>query len=227
MNAMADDIDFIALYQELDCIPDQGVDAFRHAWRRRVAHLHPDRSGAGGTLELQRLNAAYAAAMEFHARNGRLPGESHMGGAMPSARIGVAAPIEEPDRSGPGHARWLLLLPLMALGLFWLAERNNDDGATSRETTTAATPRGGPVTRLRLGLRQDQVLALLGEPVSRNATLWQWGPSWVAFECGQVVDWYSSRLRPLKTAGEVPSDAEKRNAPPRVRCAPSLPEGVP
>jgi hypothetical protein len=37
-----------------------------------------------------------------------------------------------------------------------------------------------------------------GPPDMENADRWEYGPSWVAFQCGKVVDWHSSPLRPLR-----------------------------
>src|SRR3546814_18999640 len=53
---------------------------------------------------------------------------------------------------------------------------------------------------------ERDVVALLGHPVSRElgGTHWQYGSSWVRFECAQVVDWYSSPLHPLKASRSSP-----------------------
>src|SRR3546814_436027 len=59
---------------------------------------------------------------------------------------------------------------------------------------------------LRQGMPERDVVALLGHPVSRElgGTHWQYGSSWVRFECAQVVDWYSSPLHPLKASRSSP-----------------------
>ncbi|WP_300617516.1 J domain-containing protein [Dokdonella sp.] len=226
---MTNDTDFIALYQQLGCAPGDGVDAFRRAWRRRVAQLHPDRGGRDDTLELQQLNAAYAAAMHFHARYGRLPGET-ASGAMPAAGSRRAPPSGPEPSQRPHRMLWLLALPLLVLAAVWIGERQEPDEPMEPEAAAPEVPprdTAAPL-RLRLGMGRDAVLAMLGEPVSRNATLWQWGPSWVAFECGAVTDWYSSRLRPLKVATSVPTDTERRTVPrPRCAAASALPPGTP
>ncbi len=223
---MTDDFDFIALYQELDCLPEQGVDALRNAWRRRVARLHPDRGGNGDASELQRLNAAYAMAMAFHARNGRLPGSAGSSAIPARTRAEPAAPVEA--RPLPAQAvSWRLLLPLIVLGVAWMAERSIHDELPTPQAADVRPERAVAPGRLRLGLHEEEVLALLGEPVSREVRLWQWGPSWVAFEGGRVVDWYSSRLRPLKGSSEAPSERERRQSPVRARPASGLPGGLP
>src|SRR5690606_24278724 len=73
---MAGNNDFLALYQELGLRADCTLEEFRHAYRKRVGALHPDRAGgAEDALQgLPRLNALYTRAMEFHRRHGRLPG---------------------------------------------------------------------------------------------------------------------------------------------------------
>src|SRR3546814_6602739 len=59
---------------------------------------------------------------------------------------------------------------------------------------------------LRQVMPERDVVALLGQPVSRElgGTHWQYGSSWVRFECAQVVDWYSSPLHPLKASRSSP-----------------------
>lgn len=72
---MADDTDFLTLYDELGLAPGiSDLDALKQAYRRRVAQLHPDRQGAqGDPVRLQRLNRMYSAAIAFEQRYGRLP----------------------------------------------------------------------------------------------------------------------------------------------------------
>src|SRR3546814_15203096 len=59
---------------------------------------------------------------------------------------------------------------------------------------------------LRQGMPERDVVALLGHPVSRvlGGTHWQYGSSWVRFECAPLVDWYSSPLHPLKASRSRP-----------------------
>ena len=40
---MSAQIDFLALYRELGIDPTCSPEAFKHAYRRRVSELHPDR----------------------------------------------------------------------------------------------------------------------------------------------------------------------------------------
>ena len=70
---------FLKLYSQLDLHPDCSLDDFKHAYRRRIAELHPDRPEAvlGGDrdeVQLSDLNSTYAAAIRFHKQHGRLPG---------------------------------------------------------------------------------------------------------------------------------------------------------
>lgn len=55
----------------------------------------------------------------------------------------------------------------------------------------------------------ETVRTLEGEPVMINGERWDYGPSWIRFEDHQVVDWYSSQLRPLK-ARRSPTDPVER-----------------
>jgi hypothetical protein len=90
---MSNDIDFLALYQELGLSPERcSLDQLKQAYRRRVALLHPDRncaSAAGSTSEsIQHLNTLYGAAIAFERRFGRLPGADPAG----ARRNSVATP---------------------------------------------------------------------------------------------------------------------------------------
>lgn len=53
----------------------------------------------------------------------------------------------------------------------------------------------------------DVVRAIQGEPVIGGTDHWEYGPSWIRFENGKVVDWYSSPLNPLKTTTVQPAQA--------------------
>ncbi|MBN8265727.1 MAG: hypothetical protein J0M21_13830, partial [Xanthomonadales bacterium] len=83
--------DFAAMYRELGLDATCSVEALRSARRRRIARLHPDLGGAeADTGRLQRLNRAYAAAIAFHARFGRLPGAPSPGLAIPTIAASAA-----------------------------------------------------------------------------------------------------------------------------------------
>jgi hypothetical protein len=60
---------------------------------------------------------------------------------------------------------------------------------------------------LEVGMSSGQVRAIEGEPTGLHGDRWEYGPSWVRFEDDQVVDWYSSPLRSLGTAGRTPDAA--------------------
>lgn len=146
---MSAQIDFLALYRELGIDPTCSPEAFKHAYRRRVSELHPDRGSEGhaGEEALKVLNLGYAAALEFFQAHGRFPG------APP-------APAAAPDA---------------------------DD--------TAA----GAVPALWIGMSAREALDALGTPTdtTEDGRLWHYGPSWIRLSCREVVDWYSSPLKPL------------------------------
>src|SRR6185312_12423263 len=76
---LARETDFLDLYKILGLQPGCGLDEFKHAYRRRVSVLHPDRRDNDthhvvAAERLQRLTALYGMAMEFHREHGRLPG---------------------------------------------------------------------------------------------------------------------------------------------------------
>ena len=62
------------------------------------------------------------------------------------------------------------------------------------------------------------VAALEGVPLSTNGPQWDYGPSWIAFRCGRVADWYSSPLRPLRTASTHPLSTDQMPALRAVDC---------
>lgn len=82
------------------------------------------------------------------------------------------------------------------------------DGGTHDMATTVAwsSSRGGGTpaiaTAIEPGMGKDTVRNILGEPLEMHALRWQYGPSWVDFDCDLVADWYSSPLRPLPVATE-------------------------
>jgi hypothetical protein len=51
----------------------------------------------------------------------------------------------------------------------------------------------------------DAVRAIEGEPTLIGGDRWEYGPSWIRLEDGKVTDWYSSPLRPLRTATAQPA----------------------
>ena len=52
---MSEDTDFVSMYEELGLDAECGMDAFKQAYRRRVAALHPDMQGDDSDLpRLQR-----------------------------------------------------------------------------------------------------------------------------------------------------------------------------
>jgi hypothetical protein len=246
--------DFLTLFQELGLPANCTLDELKLAFRRRVSQLHPDRAaGQVGDAEsrLQRLTAMYNAALDFHRRYGRMPGNS----SKPTPPRGVTTrprtPSATPAWSDPGdttspqrsHTGLMLLGGLAALAVIaWLIasssiEESNGENESSAsasqveaadaapvenpvEADVVVTPDVIPAPRhLRLGMSRDSVVALEGEPLSTNGPQWDYGPSWVAFRCGRVADWYSSPLRPLRTASTHPLSTDQMPALRAVDCA--------
>jgi len=232
---MNDGADFLALYEELGVGPECDPDAFKRAYRRRVSGLHPDRVGdaPGAEDTLKTLNYAYSAALEFHRAHGRFPGTVVK--APPSARTDVVhAGYDAVDGESAGRrARWRMaawLGLLVALAALLLSA--DDDGgdapratapdaarAAARTTVLKGPVADGPV--LKLGMSPEEVMAVIGPPFSRDDTGQQWlyGASWVRVACGQLVDWYSSPLQPLKVANYRPGpDDAIADFRPRRHC---------
>ncbi|CAN4278651.1 hypothetical protein LJR125_001522 [Pseudoxanthomonas sp. LjRoot125] len=214
---MSDDTDFVSMYEELGLNAECGMAAFKQAYRRRVALLHPDTQGQAADLpRLQRLNRLYESAMEFHRVHGRLPGAPTTP-QRPQAprleRIAPAMPVEddgfEPPRS---RRRYLLLGALLAALLYWLgANRTSiptlDPGAPGDSASAAWQPRSPK--QLELGMDLDQARRILGEPTTEHAARWQYGPSWVDFECGKVTGWYSAPAQPLEVGRDSAHQASE------------------
>lgn len=121
-------LDFSQLYSLLGLEPGCSLDELKHAYRKRVAELHPDRRSAAGigqdtgSRQLAALTPLYRSALRFHEEHGRLPG-SDVGDAAPTA---VRMPGRRPepgaergtDASPPPRtpaSHWWLLVALAAL----------------------------------------------------------------------------------------------------------------
>lgn len=183
---MGADTDFNALYGELGVAVDCSIEEFTLAYRRRVGSLHPDRLGSdGGLARLQQLNRSYAQATEFHRLHGRLPGAARAGDDRPRFNferdaVPDAAVDPRPVAGKPHPARYSVLVALVAAALLWLHETNS----------------AGP--RITLGMAAKDVRTIQGNPVSVDESRWEYGPSWIEFRCGKVVDWYSAPRQPLR-----------------------------
>lgn len=123
--------DFSLLYSKLDLPPECSLEEFRSAYMRRIAELHPDRSGAEpATVEaqatLRELVSTYVAVTRFHRRYGRMPGalpratggHSHdsplMTATRPALQIAAAAP-EKPERPSRATARLVAIIVVLGL----------------------------------------------------------------------------------------------------------------
>ncbi|WP_417475368.1 hypothetical protein [Luteimonas mephitis] len=208
--------DFDALYRDLGITAQCALPAFKQRYRRRVAQLHPDRGGGTRNAEaLKMLNQRYSAALAFQRRHGCLPGAVDDAGAARPVRIPTAdAPAIE-QRPTMRIRALLALFAATALVIWievsWTAPAPNatDSHLQSRARTTELPVLSASATsvstvwmpaRLRPGMSPAQVRAQLGEPFgSGDNTLWFYGPSWLRFECNQLMEWYSSPLAPLRT----------------------------
>ncbi|MGA7437587.1 MAG: J domain-containing protein [Luteibacter sp.] len=180
------------------------------------------RADALAARRLQRLMAQYSAAMAFHKRHGRLPGAAAPKVVVePGTNIVPfvprVVPVEktEPEvvvessqapiarkraPTGGRRAVWVGVLGVVAISV-WMFVPDPDRVDPSIEGIPAVKAEvAAPaieVGALALGMKDDEVAALEGEPTLRGADRWEYGPSWVRFEGGSVVDWYSSPLRTL------------------------------
>ena len=226
---MAGDTDFLALYQELGLGADCSLHDIKRAYRKRVGALHPDRVPGDATAmrDLQQLNVLYASALEFERRHGRLPGATQVSaGAAPIAPVTPVAAVHEtvqpaaPVASQSRTAFYGLLATLGLLALWaWLDTDHGPPlpsgvaGTTTSQVTTASVD-SPSIEAIERGSPRNHVRALHGDPVNGSEQRWEYGPSWVAFRCGVVSDWYSSPLRPLKVAA-LPAASSDAWSPPK------------
>ena len=126
-------------------------------------------------------------------------------------RSPAASAADEPAGQRPVGFALLLVaaVAVLAVALDWSVE--TAESASGKviapvvppdaiEIFTPPTPPG----RLELGMDPASVLAIQGKPVSVNGERWDYGPSWVRFANGQLVDWRSSPLHHLHTATPSP-----------------------
>ena len=236
MNAQ---IDFLSLYRELGIDPDCSPEAFKHAYRRRVSELHPDRNGTGASGEevLKSLNLGYAAALEFFHAHGRFPGAPVASAGRPHRQAPEApasqmqpAPADLPQDADPFGAsrsgrqrRWLsiVLVSLVVLVVgSQLAGGDREGDPPGADAPPAARGQAAPVQAPRapaavgslwLGMQAEEVLQVLGGPTdtARDGQLWHYGPSWIRLSCREVVDWYSSPLMPLGISSMHPGGSRE------------------
>ena len=213
--------DFSKLYAQLKLRPDCSLEEFKHAYRRKVATLHPDRmgsqdSGTGGErITLTDLMSLYGMAVQFQKDHGRLPGAPLPAKTVATPRrlrdVPLPAATEAVEVGTPLRGRWLLLAGLLGLLAYLvisaLPTASTDPGIRPHRTAAAAaatpgTPADGSQEQLRLGMDSATVLSIQGTPSRTSEELWEYGPSWIRFEEGLVVGWYSSPLYRLQSAGQ-------------------------
>ena len=212
---MAEDTDFVALYDELGLGAECSLAEFKQAYRRRVAQLHPDHpDNSSDVSRLQRVNRLYAAAIEFQRIHGRLPGavRNPVAGSRRGEPFSVppVSAHELPAVSGSAsHWRYVLLIALLGLVLYGLAiqepEDTVPDNAQAIVRPSPDMQRPAAEKLLAIGMDDKQVRKIQGEPFNSHEHRWEYGPSWILFDCGVVVDWYSSPLHPLRVPSPNPS----------------------
>lgn len=227
ISKMANDTDFVVLYDELGLGPDCTLEALKRAYRRRVGHLHPDHAGPLGDIpRLQRLNRLYESAIAFHRLHGRLPGalpaQGHGGdpeaasgrGTDPAPPPAAQAPARPPSLTGSApHPRYAIALVLAAAALLWLKlgenPRDRPEPGSEPPQPARGSPAAGPAAggEIKLGMEAGRVVAIQGPPLNAYERRWDYGPSWIGFHCGKVIDWYSSPLRPLRVGSDSPARA--------------------
>ena len=137
--------------------------------------------------------------------HGRLSGAAGIR-AAPVAPAGEPATPPAAGRTQPARRRsrrWLLLpAAAVVVWLVWPGQQPPPPAAPLADE--APTPANRTATRvpadrraLEPGMDAAAVRGIEGEPTLIGDQRWEYGPSWIRFEDGKVVDWYSSPLYPL------------------------------
>lgn len=149
-------LDFSQLYALLKLEPGCSLEELKHAYRKRVAELHPDRHAShqagreAGNRQLATLTPLYRMALQFHDDHGRLPGSARVNApgavARPAMRAVARPPREarrEPPAAGVSSRNWWLLAALAGL-VGYLVFSQPPDGAPR----PADAPSGDARTRV-------------------------------------------------------------------------------
>jgi hypothetical protein len=214
---LANETDFLDLYRRLKLSPGCELHEFKQAYRRHVSLLHPDRRGsnhldARAAELLQRLTAQYRAAMEFHRRHGRLPGAAIA--SRPAAESIAPTPRCESAPSAMARRSPMKMFALLVfvatavllLSLTSLSSPSETDPMPESANEDVRPPESVDMpTVLSLGMSAETVRAIEGDPEAIHDGRWDYGPSWINFDHGEVVDWHSSPLHSLKVTSSSPS----------------------
>lgn len=168
-------------------------------------------------MHLSDLNSVYAQVLRFHKQHGRLPGgkttappRSKPATALRETPPRTQAPPEHsapaPRQRGPMPGILLVVLVLALAMIFDFFSRHESEQGSNpySESTRPALPESATPMRIELGMDAPTVINLQGNPVGIRGDEWEYGPSWLRFKDGKLVDWYSSPLRRLKTATVSP-----------------------
>jgi hypothetical protein len=186
---------------------------------------------------LQQITVRYNAALQFHRQHGRLPGSI----VPPRTAVPTEdAPLQTANGEIAPATRsqklvYLIVAALIVAALAWFASSLMPDAPgidapagvenDAEEKASAAAPiedesdvplDKSPPTEpheLEIGMTAEDVSRIEDAPVTRDDQRWDYGPSWIMFERGKVVDWYSSPLRPLHHATMHPRPRAREREP--------------
>ena len=195
--------DYLADYRRLGLSEGCSLRELQQAWRRLVAHKHPDRAQSDAASEsLAELTQAYRRLRRFERRYGRMPGQSSPPSAEPEVRpVDVPATLQTTTYAArPRYGMWGVLGVTAGLMLWWVEpepERQPAPTQVRAEASQMLSPNAVAPGVIKIGDRAAHVRLVLGEPILREGEIWEYGPSHIRFERERVVGWYSSPMAPL------------------------------
>lgn len=117
----------------------------------------------------------------------------------PSSSLAIATG-ERTSRRGMLMASVLVVLVvLLALSWDWPEPVADESAPGTTRVDPEAAAIAANINHLEVGMDEATVLAIQGEPMHLGDGRWDYGPSWLRFEQGRLVDWHSSPLHQLKT----------------------------
>lgn len=172
---------------------------------------------------LREINKAYLAFSEYYSQHGKMPltAGSSTADWQFQKTSGMdfvnTHEVNKQARSRPRNivgTKWLLvslIFGILVFGVIWLRQtpgpvmelsKNKENSLIVKKAPRreVKVERGLPRDEkepIRIGSSAEEVLEIEGEPLMKMERRWDYGPSFIEFRRGKVINWHSSVLRPL------------------------------